>query len=81
MKQNQKRNPNQVRINFFSTPETKAAVRELSKRWNMKTNDTIARAISDCLHRPLASSPKPKWAEELEKEMADLKRTVLEYWE
>lgn len=77
MKKTEKRN----RIMFDATPETKAAIKLLSKRWNMKSNDAIARAILESLHRPLASSPKPPWATEIQNDLKNLTEMLLEYIE
>lgn len=53
------------RIRFDTSEDLHPAIRELSNRWNCKTNEAIARAVLDYLHRPLISASEPPWVKEL----------------
>ncbi|MES2309320.1 MAG: hypothetical protein V4507_10730 [Verrucomicrobiota bacterium] len=64
------------RIIFDGSPDLSSAIRDLSKRWNCKTNDAIARAILESLHRPLASAPEPPWAKKLKDSFEELKSKI-----
>jgi hypothetical protein len=72
---------NRNRIRFDASPELKIAIKNLKSRWNMNSNDAIARAILESLHRPLTTAPEPPWALEIKKEIKDMKELLIDVWE